>query len=51
MSLLQIGEQYVDKNLAIVTAYNTGAYCQREIGEHFRLRPSSVGVIVRKARN
>jgi len=51
MPLLQIEEQHVDRNLAIVAAYNTGAYSQREIGEHFRLHPSTVGVIVRKARN
>ncbi|WP_428355720.1 transposase [Methyloprofundus sp.] len=51
LSLLQIEAQYVDRNVAIVTAYNTGAYSQREIGEHFGLHPSSVGVIVRKARN
>lgn len=51
MSLLQIEEQYKGRNLAIVTAYNTGAYSQREIGEHFKLHPSTVGVIVRKARN
>ncbi len=47
MSLLQIEEQNVDRNFAIITAYNTGAYSQREIGLH----PSSVSIIVRKASN
>jgi len=51
MSLLQIEEQHSDRNSAIVTAYKTGAYSQREIGEYFRLHPSTVGVIVRKARD
>jgi len=37
MSLLQIEEQHSDRNSAIVTAYKTGAYSQREIGEYFRL--------------
>lgn len=50
-SLVQIEKLHVDRNQAIVTAYNTGAYSQREIGEHFSLHPSSVGVIVRKARD
>ena len=51
MSLLQIEEQNVDRNSAIITAYDTGAYSQREIGEYFGLHPSSVSVIVRKASN
>jgi len=50
MPLLQIEEQYSDRNSAIVAAYKTGAYSQREIGEHFRLHPSTVGIIVRKAK-
>ena len=51
MSLLQIEEQHSDRNSAIVTAYKTGAYSQREVAEHFRLHPSTVGVIVRKAKD
>jgi len=50
MPLLQIEEQCPDRNSAIVAAYKTGAYSQREIGEHFRLHPSTVGIIVRKAK-
>jgi len=37
MSLLQIEEKHSDRNSAIVTAYKTGGYSQREIGEYFRL--------------
>jgi len=44
MSLLKIEEQNIE-------AYNTGTYSQREIGEYFGLHPSSVSVIVRKARD
>jgi len=51
MSLLQIEEKHLDRNSAIVAAYKTGAYSQREIGEHFRLHPSTVGIIVRKAKD
>jgi len=51
MPLLQIEEQHLDRNSAIVAAYKTGAYSQREIGEHFRLHPSTVGIIVRKAKD
>jgi len=49
--LLQIEEKHLDRNSAIVAAYKTGAYSQREIGEHFRLHPSTVGIIVRKAKD
>jgi len=51
MPLLQIEEKHLDRNSAIVAAYKTGAYSQREIGEHFRLHPSTVGLIVRKAKD
>ncbi|MCK5353635.1 MAG: transposase, partial [Methyloprofundus sp.] len=50
-TLLQIEKQYQDRNLAIVAAYNTGAYSQREIAEHYELHPSTVGVIVRRLKN
>jgi len=46
-----IEQQSVDRNSAIKTAYATGVYSQREIGEHFHLHPSTVGVIVRKENN
>jgi len=47
-TLSQIEKQSMDRNLAIVTAYSTGAYSQKEIADHFKLHPSTVGVIVRK---
>ena len=50
-TLLQIEKQNQDRNLAIVAAYNTGAYSQREIAEHYELHPSTVGVIVRRFKN
>lgn len=47
-SLSEIEQQAIDRNTAIKTAYATGAYSQREIGEHFNLHPSTVSVIVRQ---
>ena len=46
-SLAGIVRQETGRNAAIITAYATGAYSQREIGEYFELHPSTVGVIVR----
>ena len=50
-TLLQLEIQYQDRNSAIVATYNTGAYSQREIAEHYNLHPSTVGDIVRKFKN
>ena len=50
-SLSEIEQQAEDRDLAITTAYATGVYSQREIGEYFNLHPSTVGVIVRRATN
>ncbi len=36
-----------DRNTAIVTAYETGVYSQKDIALYFGLHPSTVGVIVR----
>jgi len=48
---LEIERQSVDRNSAIISAYATGAYSQREIGNYFHLHPSTVGVIVRRNNN
>ena len=55
-SLPEIERQSVDRNSAIISAYATGAYSQREIGNYcrisiYRLHPSTVGVIVRRNNN
>ena len=50
-SLSEIEQQSSDRDSAIKAAYATGVYSQREIGEHFRLHPSTVGVIVRRTIN
>ena len=47
-SLSEIESQAVDRDSAIITAYATGVYSQREIGQYFNLHPSTVGVIVRR---
>lgn len=49
--LFEIAAQYKDRNMAIIAAYKTGAYSQREIGEFYQLYPTTIGVIVRKNRN
>lgn len=49
--LVEIIRQTKGRNAAIINAYATGAYSQREIGEYFQLHPSTVGVIVRKGNN
>ncbi|WP_428356864.1 transposase [Methyloprofundus sp.] len=49
--LSEIAQQAEDRNSAITTAYATGEYSQREIGEYFDLHPSTVGIIVRRASN
>lgn len=48
--LAEIVMQTNGRNTAIVAAYNTGAYSQREIGEYFQLHPSTVGVIIRESK-
>jgi len=45
--LAEIAMQTNGRNTAIMAAYNTGVYSQREIGEYFQLHPSTVGVIIR----
>ena len=45
-----IAASNTDRNTAIVAAYTTGRYSYREIGEFFGLHFTSVGVIVRAAR-
>jgi len=40
MFLLAIEEQYIDRNLASVSAYKTATFSRREIGDHFELQPS-----------
>jgi len=50
-SLAEIEQQSVDRDSAIIKAYATGVYSQREIGEHFDLHASTVGVIVRRKKN
>ena len=47
-SLAEIVQQTKGRDAAIITAYATGAYSQREIGEYFQLHPSTIGVIVRR---
>jgi transposase len=37
----------VDRNAAIVAAYQTGGYALKEIGEHFGLHYSTVSGIVK----
>ena len=49
--LSEIAAQYKDRNTAIVAAYKTGAYSQREIGEFYQLHPTTIGVIVRNNKN
>ncbi|MCB1984246.1 MAG: transposase [Burkholderiales bacterium] len=46
--LSEIAAQYSDRNAAIIAAYKTGAYSQREIGEIYQLHPTTIGAIVRK---
>lgn len=38
-ALLQIERQYPERNSAIIAAYNTGVYSQREIAGFYNLRP------------
>ena len=47
-SLSEIAAQHEDRTAAIIAAYKTGAYSQREIGEFYQLHPTTIGVIVRK---
>ena len=49
--LAKIVQASKGRNSAIIAAYATGGYSQREIGEYFRLHPSTVGVIVRRGAN
>lgn len=49
--MFEFTKQYKERNSAIVAAYATGAYSQREIAEYFELHPSTVGVIVKQYRN
>lgn len=49
--LSEIAAQVKDRKTAIIAAYKTGAYSQREIGEYYKLHPTTVGVILRKNKN
>ena len=49
--LAEIAAQYKDRNAAIIAAYKTGAYTQREIGVFYQLHPTTIGTIVRKLKN
>lgn len=51
LSSVEIVLRTTGRNAAIIAAYETGAYSQREIGEYLDLHPSTVGVIVRRHRN
>ncbi|SFL81541.1 REP element-mobilizing transposase RayT [Nitrosomonas nitrosa] len=46
--LVEIAAQYKDRNEAIIAAYKTGTYSQREIGVFYQLHPTTIGTIVRK---
>lgn len=46
-----VAAQYKDRKTAIIVAYKTGAYSQREIGEFCQLHPTTIGAIVRKNKN
>ena len=46
-----IRRQYKDKKKAVVAAYETGAYSFEQIGEHFGVHFTTVGRVVRAARN
>jgi hypothetical protein len=46
-----IRRQYKDKKKAVVAAYETGAYSYQQIGEHFGVHFTTVGRVVRAARN
>ena len=48
LPLSEIAAQHKDRNTAIIAAYKTGAYSQREIGEFYQLHPTTIGAIVRK---
>ena len=45
--LSEIAARHKDRDAAIIAAYKTGAYSQREIGEFYQLHPTTIGVIVR----
>ena len=47
-SIAQIAAKYPDRNKAIATAYSTGVYSYREIGQHFGLHIATVGRVVRE---
>ncbi|WP_295624825.1 hypothetical protein [uncultured Nitrosomonas sp.] len=49
--LPEIAAQHKDRTTAIIAAYKTGVYSQREIGECYQLHPTTIGVILRKNRN
>ena len=49
--LSEIAAQYKDRKTAVIAAYKTGAYSQQEIGEFYQLHPTTIGVLVCKAKN
>lgn len=44
--LSEIAAQYKDRNTAIIAAYKTGVYSQREIGAFYQLHPTTTGVLL-----
>lgn len=49
--LPEIAAQHKNRTTAIIAAYKTGAYSQREIGEYYQLHPTTIGVILRKSKH
>jgi hypothetical protein len=49
--LVRIVQETKERNAAIIIAYATGEYSQREISGYFRLHPSTVGVIICGSKN
>jgi hypothetical protein len=46
-----IAAQHKDRKMAIIAAYKTGAYSQREIAEFYQLHSTTIEVLVRKNKN
>lgn len=46
--LPEVAAQYKNRKTVIIVAYKTGAYSQREIRAFYQLRPTTIGIIVRK---
>ncbi|SDH48567.1 hypothetical protein [Nitrosomonas sp. Nm132] len=46
-----IAAQHKDRKMAIIAAYKTGVYNQREIAEFYQLHPTTIVAIVHKNKN